>query len=142
MNPLPFTTPVIDQDSAQWWDALAHRELRVQQCAACGVFRWPARAICGSCASLEWAWHQSSGHARVASWVVNHHSFSPTAPPVYTVVLGRLDEQEDIMIPAVWLGSPDGADLRVGDRVAAAFEDFSAPDGAPVTLLRWKPSSA
>jgi uncharacterized OB-fold protein len=137
--PLPFTVPQIDEDSTEWWQAVARRELLLQQCSSCQAFRWPARAICGRCASFDWQWHQASGRGRVASWVVNHHTFSPTAPPLYTVVLGRLDEQADIMIPAVWQGSPDGTDLHVGDEISVAYEDFTAPDDAPVTLLRWQP---
>jgi hypothetical protein len=82
------------------------------------------------------------------SWVVNHHSFVAGAPPVYTVVLGRLEEQSDVLIPATWGGAADGSDLAVGQPLVVAFDDVDV-DGAiegdatatPMALLRWMPAA-
>ena len=138
MTSAMFDLPVVDQDSAPWWAGTARHELLLQRCDECAVSRWPARAICGRCGSLTWSWYTASGHATVASWVVNRHRFSPTAPAVFTVVLARLSEQQDILIPAQWGGSADGTDLAMGLSVVVSFVDVDRkPDEPPLALLRW-----
>ena len=120
--------PVPDRDGQPWWDGLARHELLVQRCLACGRLRWPPRAMCGECGSLLWEWQPASGRATVASWVVNHHRFSESFPVPYVVVTGRLDEQDDILIPAAFDGD-DGpgarasAALAIGAPLTAGFED-------------------
>jgi uncharacterized OB-fold protein len=93
-----------DRDSVPWWEALARHELVQQRCGACGRWRWPPRERCGRCGSPDWAWETVSGRATVASWIVNHHSFLPGVEAPYTVVLARLEEQDDILVPGAWRG--------------------------------------
>jgi len=113
--------PAPDREGQPWWDALARGELLTQRCAACGRLRWPPRAICGECGSLEWDWQRASGHATVASWVVNHHAFGDAFPVPYVVVTGRLDDQDDILIPGGFEGERDA--LAIGAPLVAVFED-------------------
>jgi uncharacterized OB-fold protein len=136
-RPLPYP----DRDSRPWWEALARHELILQRCAACGAWRWPARALCGRCGSLDWTWAPASGRGTVASWIVNHHAFSRAFPSPYVVLLVRLEEQDDLLLPGASAGDPSGRDLAVGLAVIVTFEDLGLPEGQePVTLLRWLPS--
>lgn len=125
--------PVPDHDGEPWWDGIARHELLVQRCSACARLRWPPRAMCGECGGLAWQWQVASGRATVASWVVNHHSFSDAFPPPYVVVTGRLDDQDDILIPAGFQGDRTG--LMIGAPLVAGFEDAGAFTGL-VWLLR------
>jgi uncharacterized protein len=130
--------PVGDRDSTPWWTALAQHELRLQRCHDCGTLRWPARAMCNRCGSLEWSWVTASGRATVASWIVNAHRFSDAFAVPYVVVMARLDEQDDILVPGAYGGASDGHDLRIGRRLVVGFDDV--PEGADhVSLLRWMP---
>ena len=142
--------PTPDRDSAPWWDALGHHELTLQQCDGCGTLRWPPRELCNRCGSLDWKWVAATGRGTVASWIVNHHPFGAGAgarPAPYVVVLVRLEDQDDILIPGGWAGAHDGSDLRVGLPVAAGFEDVDLGDvddqldtsgeSDRVALLRW-----
>jgi uncharacterized OB-fold protein len=132
--------PVADRDSKDWWTAVAAHELQLQHCDACGTLRWPARAICNRCGSLEWSWVVASGRATVASWIVTRHQFSASFEVPYCVVLARLDEQDDILLPGSYGGAPDGQGLRAGQRLVVGFDDVSVPDDAePSSLLRWMP---
>jgi uncharacterized OB-fold protein len=132
--------PVADRDSTPWWTALAEHELRLQRCKDCGTLRWPPRAMCNRCGSLEWSWVTASGHATVASWIVNEHRFSDAFTVPYVVVMARLDEQDDILVPGSYGGASDGHDLRVGRRLVVAFDDVDMPEGADhMSLLRWMP---
>ncbi len=133
-RPLPAT----DRDSAPWWAGVAEHELRLQRCGDCDRFRWPARALCNRCGSLDWAWEAASGRATVASWIVNEHSFSDAFVAPYVVVLARLEEQDDVLVPGAYGGTPDGHDVNIGDRIQVAFDDIDGSDG-PQALLRWRP---
>ena len=134
--------PLADRDSTPWWAGLAEHELRLQRCHDCGTFGWPPRAVCNRCGSLDWAWVAASGRATVASWIVNHHAFSDAFAVPYVVVLARLDEQDDILVPGAYGGAPDGHGLFVGQSVIVAFDDVAVPEGVdPVSLLRWMPAT-
>ena len=126
--------PAPDRDGQPWWDALARHELLVQRCRSCGRLRWPSRAICGECGALDWEWQAASGRATVVSWVVNHHPFGDAFPVPYVVVAGRLDDQDDIVIPASFSGDRDA--LSVGAPLVATFEDAEG-----FTALVWSPLS-
>jgi uncharacterized OB-fold protein len=119
-----------DRDSVPWWEAVARHELVQQRCDRCQTWRWPPRALCGRCGSGEWAWQPAAGTGTVASWVVNHHSFLPGLEPPYTVVLVRLAEQDDILVPGSWLGDGEPA---VDQPVTVVFHER---DGE--TLLGWR----
>ena len=126
--------PVFDRDSRPWWEAVARRELTVQACERCGQRRWPPRALCARCGSLSWRWDAASGRGVVASWIVNRHPFFAGMEVPSVVVMVRLEEAEDVLIPGGWSGPPDGSGLRVGLPVQVGFRENS--EG--VTLLAWR----
>jgi uncharacterized protein len=106
-----------DRDSHDWWRALANHELLVQTCEQCAVHRWPPRAMCNRCGAMAWQWTQASGTGRVVSWIVNRHAFSRDLAIPSVVLLVRLDEQDDLILPGAYAGPPDGGDLEVGAKV-------------------------
>lgn len=122
-----------DHDSAPWWEALARHELLLQRCDECTAWRWPARALCNRCGSLDWSWAAASGRGTVASWIVNHHAFGDGLPAPYVVLLVALVEQDDILVPGGYDGPPDGSDLAIGLPLLVGFDDT---DGSP--RLRWR----
>lgn len=93
--------PVVDRDSQTYFDGLADGRLLVQRCRDCGRWTWPARPLCSGCHNDNLAWEPAVGTGTVYSWVVTHQIYSPdfAALVPYTVVLVRLDEQDDILIP-------------------------------------------
>ena len=131
--------PVADRDSAPWWERLEGHELALQRCTACERLRWPARAICNRCGSFDWAWTSSSGQGRIATWLVNRHSFGGADEDGGIAVQVRLAEQDDIVIPGAWEGPADA--LEIDLPVEAGFEDVRGDGEARATLLRWRPRS-
>ncbi|MBW8483676.1 Zn-ribbon domain-containing OB-fold protein [Actinomadura parmotrematis] len=133
--------PEPDRDSAPWWEAVRRHELTVQRCGGCGALRFPARAVCNRCRSLEYEWTPVAGTGRVYSWIVNHQVFlRPMKELVpFPVLLVRLDEGEDLLMYGGLAGG-DAAGLRDGLPVEAVFED--APDGAGATIVNWRPRAA
>ena len=69
---------------------------------------------------------------------MNEHSFSDAFAATYVVVLARLEEQDDVLVPGAYGGAPDGHDLSIGDPIQVAFDDVDGSDG-PLALLRWRP---
>lgn len=132
--------PALDRDSAPWWEALGRHELLVQRCTACGRLRWPARALCGACGAQAWAWAPAKGSGTVASWNVTWRTADPRATVPYVVLLVRLDDQEDLILPGGYDGPPDGTSLRVGLPVRAGFTDLPRTgEESPLALLTWTP---
>jgi hypothetical protein len=91
--PVPRPDPA-NADDAAFWAALRDGELRIQRCAACGVFRHPPRPVCAQCGADESVWETVSGAGEVWSFTVVH---PPTLPAFadrtpYGAVVVRLDE--------------------------------------------------
>ena len=139
-----MTRPLADRDSAAWWQAIREHRLQLQQCNDCRTPRWPPRAMCNACTSFDWSWIPASGDGAIASWTVSHRSLQPERTAPYVVVLVRLAEAENLLLPGSWAGSDDGTDLAVGLPVHVHFLDYptdgqgqDAPTG--FTLLGWLP---
>lgn len=121
--------PTPDRDSAPYWAALAEGSLKLQHCLECGHWTWPARPICSCCQSEYMEWQAVKGTGEVHSWVVVHRAYSPdlAAQVPYTIVLVRLDEQDDILIPGVLAGN---VPAQEGLRVRAVTERVADGIGA------------
>jgi uncharacterized OB-fold protein len=122
-----------DRDARAWWAAIQEHRLTIQLCGRCGVVRWPARSVCGNCASRAWSWIPAVGTATVASWTVTHHSFGDAVTP-YTVVLALLDDGPDLFVPGAF-EHRDGTGLSMGTRLVAGFALGSDPG---LTVLSWE----
>jgi uncharacterized OB-fold protein len=127
---------VSDRDSQPWWNALARGELLLQRCDRCAAWRWPPRAVCNRCGSFDVGWQRASGRGSVATWIVNHHAFANGAPSPYVVLMVRLDEQDDLLLPGAYAGPVDGTGLVLDAPVEV--ELVPATNQEPVTLLRWR----
>ncbi len=125
--------PAQDRDSRHYWSALADGRFEIQQCGDCGRWTWPPLPICASCQGDRLQWRVVSGWGHVYSWVKTHHvylrAFARLVP--YTIVLVRIDEQEDIWIPGRLIS--DG-EARQGLRVHAAPERLNDKVG----LINWR----
>ena len=114
---------VPDRDTAPYWAALADGRLELQHCRDCGRWTWPARPICSGCHGEDLVWEEVAGTGEVHSWVVTHQPYAPSFVDLvpYTIALVRLDEQDDILIPAP-LAEGSGVAVHQGLRVRAVAE--------------------
>ena len=60
---------------AEYWDGLLSGDLRIQRCASCGKWHWPAVWRCASCGSWEHRWESVPLEGRVFSWTRTWHPF-------------------------------------------------------------------
>ena len=116
----------MDPYAEQFWAFTRERELRLQQCAACGKFRWPPGPTCDRCLSDDFAWSALSGRATVLSWTTFHRGYFPEYPPPHTIVALELAEGPLFISSPVGL-QPDGA---------ARGDDAGGPVGGWVRPVR------
>ena len=87
------------------------------------------------------AWEPVAGTGEVHSWIVTHQVYAPTFVELvpYTIVLVRLDEQDDILIPGpLVLASPENeVHVHQGLRVHAVTERVDDSIGE----LAWQPEA-
>jgi uncharacterized OB-fold protein len=128
--------PIADSDSKPYWDAAKAHELRAQQCASCGAFRWPPRGVCPSCHSWQFRWVELPGTGTIASYIVAIHPVAAFASDV-PYVIGRitLDGTDRLVTITSNVVDCPWEQVKVGMRVRVFFDDVT-PD---VTLPKFKP---
>ena len=83
---------VMDPYAEEFWSYTQEKELRLQRCAECSEWRWPAAAVCPACLSEEYQWAQVSGTGKLLTWVTFERQYFPEYPPPHTAVMVELDE--------------------------------------------------
>ena len=113
--------PAITAEMRPFFEAAARSELRIQRCTACGTHRFPARAICSECLSLESDWVPVSGRGEIFSFNVMHQVYHPgfAGEVPYAVVVVKLAEGAKMVSNLVGV-SPQ--DIRIGMPVRVVFE--------------------
>ena len=124
-----------DPELQPFWDGTAEDELRIQRCAACGTFRWPPRAACPDCSSLDAEWARAIGRGELFSWTVVARSTLPefVDQVPYAVGVVALEGIPVRMIGRIETNDPSG--LQMGMPVTAVFRDPAAGVRLPV----WQP---
>jgi uncharacterized OB-fold protein len=131
------TTDFARRVDAPYWDGLAVSELRVQRCAGCRRWQWPADWRCPGCGSYQLGWEPVSPEGIVYSWIRTHYPFVPgyDALVPYVSVLVELPQAGRVRMMGHLIG--DTADPHVGDRVEGVYEAASAMT-INLPVLRWR----
>jgi uncharacterized protein len=70
----PYPDPVSPLFS-DYLDGLAHGQLVIRECAACGTRQWPPRLLCGRCRGRDSRSVPVEGHGVVHAFTVVHRAF-------------------------------------------------------------------
>ncbi len=121
--------PLVDVDSAPWWESLEGGTLSVARCRACRRWSHPPLERCRTCGGDN-ALEPVSGQGSIFSFIVVRHLSLPGLVPPYVVAIVELDEQQGLRMSGIVANEPDA--IRVGARVTARIEQigdtgFSAP---------------
>lgn len=85
-----FDQPLIEDESAPFWDGLKDGKVLIKRCSACGAHHFYPRPFCPTCWSDEVEWVEASGRATVYSYstvyVNDLPPFGPQVPYVAAVV--------------------------------------------------------
>lgn len=126
--------PVIDADSAPFWEAVAAHQLTAQKCAGCSRFIFYPRAVCPYCHSDKLAWEPLSGTGTVYSVTVSRRAPSPEFADLVPYVVALIDLDEGCRMMSNIIGY-DAALARCGSRVAVQFQTVADGQVLPVFAL-------
>jgi uncharacterized OB-fold protein len=131
-KPIPARTPELEP----FFAAARRRQLVVQRCRECGVYRFPAREICSDCLSNAAEWVPVSGKGEVFSYNIMHQVYHPgfAAEVPYAVVVIKLREGAKMISNLVGVAPHD---IAIGMPVEVVFEDITEE----ITLPKFKPVS-
>lgn len=123
--------PVVNRDTAFFWEGTRAGELRLQTCHACGVRRFPPGPACPACGALDRGHVVAAGTGTVFSYVV--HRYPPVPGKELPIVIALIDLDEGMrMVGEVADVAPDGPDgIEIGMRLRVDFhrvdDDLTLP---------------
>ena len=123
--------PVVDSDSAAFWEGCRKGKLLLQCCSSCATFRYPPQPVCATCRSVLFEWVESSGSGAVYSWTIAHHPVHPAVVDrvPYNIVLVELDEGPRLVTNLV---DVPGSGIHAGMRVKVDYSEVAGGFVLPV----------
>jgi uncharacterized protein len=114
--------PIVNADSAPYWQGARDGKLLLQRCGDCGKPRFFPRYLCPECGSERTEWTEASGRGTVHSFTIVHRAAFPEfqARAPYAIALIDLAEGPRMMTNIV---GDDALDVEIGDAVQVTFED-------------------
>lgn len=135
--------PLINEDSAQYWQSARDHQLQIQRCLACGEPRFYPSLACHTCGHLAAEWFRVTGSGTVYSYTVVRRAgignFASRMP--YTIALVALDEGPVMManIMTADLGDVDADDpaagVSIGAKVRLSYEDVTDDVSLPIFVV-------
>ena len=128
--------PIVDEDTAPYWEYCQKHELRMQKCSQCGYIRFPVSIVCPKCHSIEAEWAKLGGKGKVYSFIVQRQAFHPGYQNdlPYTVAIIQLDEGPRMESN---LEGCKAEDIKIDMPVELFFDDVTED----VSLPKFKPAA-
>jgi len=132
-RPLPATLPTITATNQEFWNHARRGVLALPACGECGHVWYPPSAACPKCLSQQINFRETTGRARLWSWVVIHRQYFKDFPPPYLVAFVELEAGPMLMSTLVNI-SP--GQLRCDLPLKAKFERLADE----VHVLQFEPA--
>ncbi len=126
--------PVVNADSAPYWQGARDNKLLLQRCSDCGTLRFFPRYLCTECGSDNTGWVEATGRGTVHSFTVVHRAAFPEFQERTPYVVALIDLEEGPRMMSNIVGA-DALEVAIGDAVTVEFED-RGDDGAKVPQFR------
>lgn len=127
VDPTQTVRPVVNRDTAFFFEGTAHGELRIQRCNACGVLRHPPGPVCPTCHAMDRGHVVASGRGTVFSFLVHH---APQVPgKQLPLPLALIELEEGVRM----VGAVRGEGLEIGAPVQVVFDRVDDD----LTLASW-----
>lgn len=126
--------PVIDPDSAPFWNAAREHRLLIKHCNDCNRSHFYPRELCPHCHSDALAWTEAKGTGVVYSFTVARRPAGPAFKPETPYVVALVDLDEGVRMMTNIVGMPADS-VRIGLRVQVSYDDVTDD----VTLPKFSP---
>lgn len=133
-GPVPPPAPLIDADSAGFWEATRDGRIALCRCTGCGT--WLARPLerCSRCGGPT-SFAQVAGSGTIYSYVVVHHPSVPAFAHMVPYVIALVELDEGPRLPGILLGEA-GPGVAIGQRVRAELTLFPGAGERAITYIR------
>jgi uncharacterized protein len=121
-----IASPVVNPESAPFWNAARQGRFLVPVCTACGKAHWYPRAICPFCAADTIEWREASGNGTIYTY-----SYMRRVKEPYVIAHVTLAEGPTMLTNIV---DCDFETVRVGQKVAVVFKETE--NGPPVPMFK------
>ena len=112
--------PVIDHDSAPYWDAAREGRLDIPLCDDCGQHHFYPRAVCPHCYSDKLKFDTVSGRGTVHTYTVASRPAGPAFADDVPYVVALIDlEEGPRMMSRIETDDPEA--VRIGSEVEVVF---------------------
>jgi uncharacterized OB-fold protein len=115
--------PLVDPDSAGYWQALEQGTFAICRCLECRLWMHPPLERCRRCGGKT-GFEAVSGRGNVFSFIVVRHPTIPGFVPPYVVALVELDEQAGLRLSAIVHADP--ADVAIGAPVQVVIREIGS----------------
>ncbi|MBA68168.1 MAG: hypothetical protein CML30_04785 [Rhizobiales bacterium] len=119
-----------------YFEGLMKGEVRIQFCARCRKYRWPAVFHCPDCGSWDHVWKPVSPKGKIYSWTRTWHTFAGAdafEPPFVSIVVS-LEEIPAVRLLGVLEG--DEQNLATGAKVSGKAHKITV-NGTVIPALSW-----
>jgi len=123
--------PMVNRDSAFFWEGTREHELRIPKCNACGALRFPPGPACQECDAYDRGYVVSSGRGTVFSYVVHRHP--PVPGKELPILIALIDVEEGVRMVGEVEGVSDD-EISIGMELRVDFRDVDDE----LTLPFWK----
>jgi len=127
--------PIVDPDTAPYWQAAKEHRLLVKRCLDCGKAHFYPRELCPYCHCDAVEWLQAKGTGTIYSFTVARRPAGPAFKPDTPYVVAIIDLDEGARMMTNIVGCPTDS-VRIGQRVEVAYEDVNAD----ISLPKFRPA--
>jgi len=133
-GPVPPPEPLIDADSAGFWQATREGRIALCRCTGCGT--WLARPLerCHRCAAPT-SFEAVAGTGSIYSYIVVHYRGVPAFAHLVPYVIALVEFDEGPRLPGILLGER-GPGVAIGQRVRAGLTAFPGAAERAITFRR------
>ena len=110
-----ITSPLIDPETEEYWNAIDDGKLLVRTCKACSKAHHYPRTICPNCGSDDTHFIEASGRG-----VIYTYSVMRRAPVPYAIAYVTLEEGPHMLTNIV---DCDFDQLEIGQKVTVTFQE-------------------
>lgn len=129
--------PRPDEDSQIFWEGCRRQRLLIQQCTACGTFRFPPSPLCPACLASLVTWQEDPGAGAILTFCVYHSDLAGPAWQAdlpYIVVVVQLTYSGVKVLSNLIEADPQV--VRIGLPVQVGFTSRGTDMVLPIFRLR------